>query len=119
MQALDSFISPVPSFDGDIPIPANLVSVQPPSDESMSDPSTEASASTLKTWTGKQKVTANPTPQKKAKKPTGRSACGIKIIGPAPKAPALTPPPGPLRKIPIQCSKRYAHHEYVSYLTIF
>jgi hypothetical protein len=49
----------------------------------------------------------------------GRSTGGIKINKPAPKAPTLTPPSGPRRKIPIQRSKRYAHHEYVSSLTIF
>jgi hypothetical protein len=39
MQALDSFISPVPDFDGDIPILAVPVSARPPSDEPVSDPS--------------------------------------------------------------------------------
>jgi hypothetical protein len=42
MQALDNFLSPIPSFDGDIYIPVVLVSVQPPSDESVGDPSVGA-----------------------------------------------------------------------------
>jgi hypothetical protein len=45
---------------------------------------------------------ANPTPQKKARKTTGKSAGGIKINEPVPKAPTLTPPSGPRRKISIQ-----------------
>jgi hypothetical protein len=65
MQALDSFISPIPGFDGDMPIPAIPVSAQPPSDEVTSDPSTGASTSTSRTWAGKRKTTANLTPQKK------------------------------------------------------
>jgi hypothetical protein len=60
MQALDSFISPVPSFDSDILIPAAPVSARPPSDELTSDPSTGASASTLKFRVGKRKETTNP-----------------------------------------------------------
>jgi hypothetical protein len=87
----------------------------------MSDPSigASASASTLKTRVGKRKATANPTPQKKAKKPIGRSASGIKINEPAPKAPALTPPSDPQWKILIQHSKRYARPEYIYSVTIF
>jgi hypothetical protein len=38
MKALDSFITPVPGFDGDVPILAVLVLTQPPGDESSSDP---------------------------------------------------------------------------------
>jgi hypothetical protein len=99
MRALDSFISPVPGFDDDILIPTILVLAQPLGDEPMSDPSTRASASTSKTRVGKWKVTTDLTPQKKARKTMGRSACRIKINEPSPKAPALTPPSGPWRKI--------------------
>jgi hypothetical protein len=118
MQALDNFISTVPGFDGDILILAVPILAQPPGDELASDPSTRASASATKTRVGKLKATANPTPQKKAKKAMGRSSSGIRIDEPAPKAPASTPPSGPRLKIPIQCSKRYTHHEYVSSSTI-
>jgi hypothetical protein len=38
MHALDNFISPIPDFDGDIPILAIPVSRRPPSDEFVSDP---------------------------------------------------------------------------------
>jgi hypothetical protein len=62
MQALDNFLSPIPSFDGDIPIPAVPVLVQPPSDESVDDPSVGASASASKTRGSKRKASANPTP---------------------------------------------------------
>jgi hypothetical protein len=40
--------------------------------------------------------------QKKARKTTGKSVGGIKINEPVPKAPTLTPPSGPRRKISIQ-----------------
>jgi hypothetical protein len=56
MKVLDSFISPIPRFDGDIPILAIPVLAQPPS-----DPSAGASASGLKTGVGKRKATTNPT----------------------------------------------------------
>jgi hypothetical protein len=71
MEVLDNFISPVPGFDGDIPIPVIPISARPPGDESMSDPSVGASASTLKTQFGKGKVTANPTPKKKSQETHG------------------------------------------------
>jgi hypothetical protein len=71
MQALDSCISPVCNFDGDIPILVVPISARSPGDEPASDPSTGASANASKTRAGKQKATANPTPQKKAKKATG------------------------------------------------
>jgi hypothetical protein len=79
MQALDNFISPVPGFNGDILIMTILVLAWPPSDKPMSDPFAEASASTLKTRVGKRKATVNATPQKKARKTTGRSAGGILV----------------------------------------
>jgi hypothetical protein len=109
MHALDSFISPIPGFDGDIPILAISVLARPSGDKPTSDPSTRASAS--KTRVSKQKATANPIPQKKAKKATGRSSSVIKINDSAPKAPASTPPSGPRQMIPIHHSKRYTRHE--------
>jgi hypothetical protein len=72
MQALDSFISPIPSFEGDIPIPAIPVSAQPPGDEADSDPSTGASAGIPRTQARKRKATANPSPTKKTKKAPGK-----------------------------------------------
>jgi hypothetical protein len=105
MQALDNFISPVPRFDSDISILAIPVSARPPSDESTSDPSVGASASTLKARDGKWKATANQTPLKKARKTIGKSMGRITINEPTPNAHALTPPSGPWRKILIQRSK--------------
>jgi hypothetical protein len=119
MQGLGSFISPVPGFDGDIPIPAIPVSARSPSDESTSDPSAGADASALKTRAGKRKATANLTLQKKVRKTTRKSAGEIKINEPTSKSSALTPTSGPQWKIPIQCSKRYTHHEYNFFLTLF
>jgi hypothetical protein len=77
MKALDNFISPVPHFDDDIPIPTISILARPPGDESMSDPSAGASASTLKSRADKRKVSANPTPSKKARKTMGKSIGGI------------------------------------------
>jgi hypothetical protein len=118
MQALNNFISPIIGIDGDIPMIAVPVSAQSPSDEPTSDPSTRASASGSTTQVGNWKAATNLTPQKKARKTTGRSAGGIKINESTPKAHVLAPPSGPQQKIPIQHSKRYAHHAYVSSLTI-
>jgi hypothetical protein len=58
---------------------AILVFGRHPGDESTSDPSTGVSANTLMTQAGKRKVTANPTPLKKARKTMGKSTGGIKI----------------------------------------
>jgi hypothetical protein len=49
MQALDSLISSILRFEGDIPIPANLISARTPSGESASEPSARASAGASKT----------------------------------------------------------------------
>jgi hypothetical protein len=62
MQGLDSFLSLIPGFEGDIPIPAIPISARPPGGESISDPSTGASASISKTWASKRKANANSTP---------------------------------------------------------
>jgi hypothetical protein len=111
MQALDNFISPIPSFEGDIPIPAIPVSARSPSDDYVSDPSAGASAGASKTRAGKQKATTKRTPKKTVKKATGKSSGGIKINKPTPKAvPAPTPPSNPRQRIPIHRSNRYTCH---------
>jgi hypothetical protein len=84
MQALDSFISSVPSFDGDIPISAIPVLTRPLGDESMTDPSAGVSASTLKAQANKQKATVHPTPPKKARKSQGNSQAESKLMNPHP-----------------------------------
>jgi hypothetical protein len=71
MQAMNNFLSPIPGFIGDVPILAILLSTQSPGNESSSDPSARAGVSALKTRAGKRKATANPTPQKNAKKVVG------------------------------------------------
>jgi hypothetical protein len=86
MHALDNFIFPIPGFEEDIPIPAIPVSARSPSDRLASDPSARASAGASKTHAGKQKATANPTPQKKAKKtPHANPLVGSKSMNPHPK----------------------------------
>jgi hypothetical protein len=62
MQALDSFISPIPRFEANIWIPVIPISTRSPNGESVIDPS-GASAGTLKTQTNKWKAVANLTPQ--------------------------------------------------------
>jgi hypothetical protein len=116
MQALDSFISPIPGFEGDILIPAIPILARPPGSESINDPSARANASISKSWAGKRKETANPTPQKKAKKVVGKSSGEIKINEPIMKAPALTPPLGPRQMIPNHISKRYAYRKHYLFL---
>jgi hypothetical protein len=61
MQALDSCISPILGFNGDIPILAIPVLAWPSGDKSTSDPSARTGASALKTQAGMRKATANPT----------------------------------------------------------
>jgi hypothetical protein len=117
MQALDSFISPIPRFEGDILILTIPVSTRSPSGESVNDPSAGASVGASKTQTGKRKAAVNPTPQKKTKKAMGKSSSGIKINEPIPKAsPAPTPLSGSGQKIPIRRSKRYSRCVYLSFL---
>jgi hypothetical protein len=101
MQALDSFASSIPGNEGDIPILAIPVSTQHPSGKAHSDPFTGASAGALRTQAGKRKATANLTPQKKTNKAAGKSLGGIKI-----NEPALFPPSGPRKGIPILRSSR-------------
>jgi hypothetical protein len=101
LQALNSFIAPIPGFEGDIPIPAILVLARPPGDESTNNPFAGASANSYKTQAGKRKAAPNPTPQKKAKKTAGKSPGGIKINEPAPKAPTPTPALDSRVRIPI------------------
>jgi hypothetical protein len=85
MQALDSFISPILDFEGDIPILTIPVLARPLGIELTSDPSTGASASALKTRAGKRKATANPTPQKKPRKPQGNPLAGSKLMNSHPR----------------------------------
>jgi hypothetical protein len=117
MQALDNFISHIPGFEGDILIPAILVSTRSPSGESVNKPSAGASAEALRTQTGKRKAATNPTAKKKTKKATEKSSSGIKINEPAPKAfPALTSPLGPRQKNLIRRSNRYTCYGYFLFL---
>jgi hypothetical protein len=88
MQDLDSFVSPIPSFEDDVPIPAIPISASDPGAEPSEEAPTGSSASTLWTRASKQKVHINPNPLKQAKKIVGKPLGGIKITGPKPKAPA-------------------------------
>jgi hypothetical protein len=117
MQALDSFISPIPGYEVDIPIPTIPVLAQSPSGESASDLSARAHVKASRTRAGKRKAATNPTRQKKNKKATWKSSSGIRINEPTPKAsPAPTPPSGSWQKIPIHRSKRYTHYVYFPFL---
>jgi hypothetical protein len=68
MQDLDNFILPISGFEGDIPIPAILISACDPGAESSHDPSTGSGAGTARTRAGKQKAPIDPSFQKKDKK---------------------------------------------------
>jgi hypothetical protein len=96
MQDLDSLISPIPGFEGAIPI-----SARDPGAESSKDPSAGSSASASRTRACKRKAPINPSPRKKDKKAVGKPLGGIKISNPKQKALASTPPSGILKGIPI------------------
>jgi hypothetical protein len=113
MHDLDSFISPIPSFEGDILISTIPISAHSPGGEAIEDSSTGSSACASKTRAKKWKATANPTPQKKANKATGKSSSGIQINEPIPKTSGSTPPSGPWKGIPIHQSRRYSCLEYI------
>jgi hypothetical protein len=117
MKDLDSFISPIPGFEGDIPILAILVLTHSLGGKAIDDHSAGSSVGASKTRANKRKATVNPTPQKKAKKATGRSSSGIKINEPTPKTFASTQPSGPRKRIPILQSRRYSCLEYICFLS--
>jgi hypothetical protein len=107
MQVLDSFISPIPSFEGDIPIPTVPVSTRSPSDESAGDSMTGASAGSSRTQAEKRKTSATPPLRKKAKKVMGKQHGGMKINDPALKPSAApTPPKGPQSKFTMHQSHK-------------
>jgi hypothetical protein len=90
MQDLDSLISPIPGFEGAIPI-----SACDPGVESSEDPSTGSSASASRTRACKRKAPINPSPPpQKDKKAVGKPLGRIKISSPKQKAHASTPPSG-------------------------
>jgi hypothetical protein len=117
MQDLGSFISPILDFEGDIPILAISVLTRSPGGEAIDGPSARSSAGTSRTRAKKRKATTNSTPQKKAKKATGRSSSGIKINEPMPKTSALTPPSGPRKGIPIHRSRRYSYPKCIFFIS--
>jgi hypothetical protein len=76
MQDLDNFISPIPEFEGDIPILAILILAHDPGAESSEDPSTGSNANASRTRAYKRNAPINPCPPKKAKKTTGNLWAG-------------------------------------------
>jgi hypothetical protein len=62
IQDLDSFISPIPGFEGDILILAIPVSAHSPGGEAIDDPSVGFSTDASMTRANKRKATANPIP---------------------------------------------------------
>jgi hypothetical protein len=82
MLDLDSFISAIPRFAGDILIPTIPISARDPSVESSEDPSARSSAGASRTQASKRKAPINLVPQKKAKKAIEKPLGGIKISAP-------------------------------------
>jgi hypothetical protein len=119
MQDLDSFTSPILGFKGDIPIPAIPVSARDPGVKSSQGPSTRSDAGASRTRANKWKAPIDPSHQKKAKKALEKPLCGIKISDLKPKAPALTPPLGTWKGIPILRLKRYAYIQYFLLLFVY
>jgi hypothetical protein len=93
LQALDTFITPIPRFEGGTPIPTIPLSAQTLSAKSVGASSKGSRAGSSKTRAGKCKVvTTLPTP-KKARKVTSKKPTGVKINDLAPNpSPTLTPP---------------------------
>jgi hypothetical protein len=112
MQDFDSFISPIPRFEGDVLIPAIPISTRDPSAESSKEPLAGSSASTPRTQACNRKAPVDSNPPKKAKKMARKPLGGIKITGPKQKALVSTPPSGTRKGIPILRSKRYIHHKF-------
>jgi hypothetical protein len=113
MQDLDDFISPTPSFEGDVSIPAIPILACDPSTEPSEELLSGSSASTPRTQACKRKATINLNPPKNANEIAGEPLGGIKIIHPKSKAPASTPPSRTRKGIPILRSKRYVHHKSI------
>jgi hypothetical protein len=84
MQALNNFISDIPGFEGDIPIPTIPISTRAPSGESADDLFMSPGAGSSRTRAGKCKATSSLPPQKRARKVMGKAIGGIKIKEPAP-----------------------------------
>jgi hypothetical protein len=101
MQDLDSFISPIQGFKGDILIPTIPVSACDPGVEPSQGPSTGSGAGASRTWANKRKVPIDLSYHKKTKKALEKPLGGIKISDLKPKAPTLTPPSGTRKGIPI------------------
>jgi hypothetical protein len=112
MQDLDSFISPIPEFEGDIPILAILILAHDPGAESSEDPSTGSNANASRTRAYKRNAPINPSPPKKAKKTTGKPLGGIRITGTKEKSHASSPPLEIQKGVPILRSKRYTYLKY-------
>jgi hypothetical protein len=68
MQNLDSFISPISGFEGDILVPAIPILARDPGAESSEDPSARSNASALRTRAYKRKEPRASSHPKKAKK---------------------------------------------------
>jgi hypothetical protein len=112
MQDLDSFISHVPRFDDDIPIPAIPISARDPNTESSEKPPAESSANTPRTRACKRKAHVDLNPPKKVKKAAEKPSSRIKITGPRLKAHASSPLSGTRKGILILRSKSYLYHKF-------
>jgi hypothetical protein len=101
MHDLDSFILPIPGFEGDVLISAIPISACDPGTEPFEEPLAGSSASTPRTRACKRKAPIDPNSPKKAKKIAEKPLGGIKITGPKSKAPVATPPSRTQKGIPI------------------
>jgi hypothetical protein len=81
MQDLDNFILPIPGFEGDIPIPAILISAHDLGVDSSEDPSAVPSASASRTRACKRKSPIDSSPPKKARKTTRKHLGENNITG--------------------------------------
>jgi hypothetical protein len=71
MRELDNFISPIPGFEGDMPIPAIPITARDPGAGSSKDPSTGSSANASRTQAYKQKALIDLNPPRKPRRLLG------------------------------------------------
>jgi hypothetical protein len=91
--ALDNFIAPIPSYEGESPILAVPVSAWTSSGESASDSLKGQNAGSSGTRADKRKVAATLPPSKKKQRVVSKKALGVMINDLAPQtSPAPTPP---------------------------
>jgi hypothetical protein len=93
VQALDSFISHIPSFDSDIPISVVLISSEPPGGEA--GPFHRSQCRCAENSSRRVKAIANPTTSKKTNKTARKPLGELRLMNLYPQHPRRLPPRPP------------------------